>query len=369
MFVTKKLAKAKGRQQIRIQQKFTMPYIPRKTSGRGSVSGIIATVFGCTGYLGRHVVNELARIGSQVVVPYRGEEKYTNHLKVMGDPGQIIPVKWDIRDKDSIRAACSKSNVVINLAGRRFDTWNYSLRDVHVDGAVRIAEVVKELDLERFIHVSALGVSANSESMWAKTKAEGEQLVKRIVPQVTILRPGALWGTDDDFLYYRATMLRYWPVIVVINANSKLQPIWVQDAAVAIVNSLKTSKSLGKTYELGGDYVYTERQIVDWMNYVLKTYKRVIDIKTGSEIEWHLGYWLGKPRNSRFTLDEINFREDKVLSGNFPGLADLKVTPTPLLSPTGLGSILHLRPAARYFDIGLGSAPEIPGIEQGIPKY
>jgi len=370
MFVTNKLVKPRSHTVvIRIPQRFTStPYIPRHTSGRGDVSGIVATVFGCTGYLGRFVVNELARIGSQVVVPFRGNEYAYSHLKVMGDPGQIIPFRWDIRDKESIRTACRKSNVIINLTGRKYDTRNFTMREVHVEAAATIAEVAKELEIERLVHVSALGVSTNSESNWAKTKAEGELVVKKIFPNVTVVRPGVLWGTDDEFLYSRAQMLRIWPVALIVNSDVKLQPVWAQDVAVGLVNSLKTVKSLGKTYELAGADICTERQLFEWLQLAMKTEKKMYNIKPGGEIEWHLGYWLGLHRRPRFTLDSLADREDKVMTGNYPSFADLKVIPTPLFSPIGIGCFIHLRPPLHQLDITFNKLPEIPGIEKG-PQY
>lgn len=103
------------------------------------------------------------------MIPFRGEESSFNHLKVMGDLGQIVPMKWDCRDKDSIRRACEYSNVIINLTGRRWDTRNFTQKQVHVEAAKNIAEVAKELGVERFIHVSALGADI-SPSDWGKTK-------------------------------------------------------------------------------------------------------------------------------------------------------------------------------------------------------
>jgi NADH dehydrogenase (ubiquinone) 1 alpha subcomplex subunit 9 len=158
------------------------------------VSGIVATVYGSTGFLGRYIVSGLGtvtvcgfvltfsgKIGSQVIIPYRGEEKSYDHLKVTGDLGQIVPLKWDYRDKDSIRRSAQYSNVIINVMGRTFDTRNFTQRQVHVDAARNIAEVVllflylkstqvaKELGVERLIHVSALGAQKCS-SDWGKTK-------------------------------------------------------------------------------------------------------------------------------------------------------------------------------------------------------
>jgi len=357
-----------SRRSRRAQKRHYLPVVVRD-GGRTGVSGVVATVFGSTGYLGRFVVNALARIGSQVVVPYRGEETSFTHLKVMGELGQIVPFKFSIRDKDSIREACKHSNVVINLLGRRWDTRNFTMREVHVDAAARIAEVTKELGIDRLVHVSALGVSTTHEADWSKTKAEGELAVKRMFPKATIIRPATLWGIGDQFLNEHGTMFRYWPVYLLVNGNTKVQPVWANDVAVALVNSLKTTQALGQTYELAGEAVYTQRQIAEWMNFVLKAQKRIIDVKHGSDREWHLGYWLGQHRAPRMTLDTLKCDFDAVSSGNFPGLSDLHVKGTPLFSPLAIGCFIHLRSPERQFDVTMQQLPEIEGVEKGLPNY
>jgi len=163
-------------------------------------------------------------------------------------------------------------------------------------------------------------------------------------------------------------MLRIWPVALIVNSDVKLQPVWAQDVAVGLVNSLKTVKSLGKTYELAGADICTERQLFEWLQLAMKTEKKMYNIKPGGEIEWHLGYWLGLHRRPRFTLDSLADREDKVMTGNYPSFADLKVIPTPLFSPIGIGCFIHLRPPLHQLDITFNKLPEIPGIEKG-PQY
>jgi len=178
-----------------------------------------------------------------------------------------------------------------------------------------------------------------------------------------------MWGLSDEFLKSRATMLRYWPVCLVVNPDTKLQPVWAHDVAVAIINTLKSTKTLGVTYELAADAQYTELQIYEWVNFVLKTDKRIIPVKSGGEVEWHTAYWLGLSRKPRVTLDMLKDSQHKILSGNYPGFAALNVTPTQLFSPIGMASYLHLRPPLRAYDIGFSSQPEIPGIEKGTPSY
>ncbi|KAL6635352.1 hypothetical protein ACP70R_028023 [Stipagrostis hirtigluma subsp. patula] len=116
--------------------------VRKGTGGRSSVSGIVAAVFGATGFLGRYLVQQLAKMGSQVLVPFRGSEDCHRHLKVMGDLGQIVPMKYNPRDVDSIKAVMAKSNVVVNLIGREYETRNYGFEEVNHHMAGQLAMVL-----------------------------------------------------------------------------------------------------------------------------------------------------------------------------------------------------------------------------------
>nr|KJB42342.1 hypothetical protein B456_007G150200 [Gossypium raimondii] len=154
-----------------------MGHLVRKgTGGRSSVSGIIATVFGATGFLGRYLVQQLAKMGSQVLVPFRGSEDNPRHLKLMGDLGQIVPMKYDPRDENSIKAVMAKANVVINLIGREYETRNFSFEEVNHFMAEQLAVIAKEHGgIMRFIQVSCLGSSLSSPSRFLRAKAAGEE--------------------------------------------------------------------------------------------------------------------------------------------------------------------------------------------------
>ncbi|OBS64296.1 hypothetical protein A6R68_07167 [Neotoma lepida] len=178
--------------------------IPHGKGGRSSVSGVVATVFGATGFLGRYVVNHLGRMGSQVIIPYRCDIYDTMHLRPMGDLGQIIFLEWDPRDKDSIRRAVQHSNVVINLVGRDWETRNFDFEDVFVKIPQAIAQVSKEAGVERLIHVSHLNASMKSSSRYLRSKAVGEKEVRSAFPEATIIRPSDIFGREDRFLNHFA---------------------------------------------------------------------------------------------------------------------------------------------------------------------
>lgn len=143
--------------------------IIRVQGGRSALGGNTATVFGATGFLGRYVVNRLARKGCSVVIPYR-EEMGKRHLKVTGDLGRITFIEYDLRNTQSIEESVRHSDMVINLAGKNYPTKNFSLHEVNVEGTERIAEAVAKYDVDRFIQVSSYNADANSTSEFFRSK-------------------------------------------------------------------------------------------------------------------------------------------------------------------------------------------------------
>lgn len=191
------------------------------TGGRSSVSGAIVTVFGNTGFLGRYVVNSLGSIGSQVVIPFRGDEYVYNHLKVMGDLGQIIPIPWDIRDPDTIYEAVKHSDAVVNLTSAKWPTRNFSLEDVNIKGAKRIADISRAAGVKRLIHLSIAGTDVDSDCNFLRTKSIGEEQVKEAFPSATILKPTILCGMEDLFTVKIAYQMRYWPIVPLLYPERK----------------------------------------------------------------------------------------------------------------------------------------------------
>jgi len=234
-----------------------------RPGGRQSVSGVVATVFGSTGFLGRYVVNRLGRIGCQVIIPYRGDGSNTRHLKLMSDYGQIVPLPFDLFDENSVRRAVSRSNMVVNLLGSQHETSNFSFNDIHVKATYRIAKMAREAGVERFVHLSTVGYDLHSESEWIRTKSESESIVRGVYPEATILRCSTIYGEEDSFLNRLASLANTSPVIPLIDGGmQKLQPIFVQDVANAVLNVITSPDTAGKTYQLGGPKVITLEQVI-----------------------------------------------------------------------------------------------------------
>lgn len=231
----------------------------RGSGGRSSVSGVVATVFGATGFLGGYVTNQLGRIGSQVVVPYRGDELYSRHLKVMGDLGQIVPLPFELRDEDSVRDAIRGSNVVVNLLGKHYETRNYSFDDVHVERTHRMAEIAAEEGVPHFVHVSANAPVGKCDSAWLKSKIEGEAAVRDVFPDATIVRPTDIFGAEDRFLIRMAVNVTQLPAVPLANGGeSRVQPVWVNDVASVVAAAARDPEGFsGRTFELGGPEILT----------------------------------------------------------------------------------------------------------------
>ncbi|KAK7690390.1 hypothetical protein QCA50_007048 [Cerrena zonata] len=239
------------------------PVIRAGVPGRSSVSGNVATVFGCTGFLGRYLVAKLARAGTQVIIPYR-EEDNKRHLKVTGDLGQIVSMEWDLRSEQQIAECLRHSDIVYNLVGRDYETKNFDFASVHVAGAGRIARIAKESGVERFVHVSHLNASHDSTSAFYRTKAEGEEAVKEAFPTATVVKPSALFGYEDKLL----NNIAGWPIWWKLNeGQTRIRPVHVMDVAQALSN-LNEIRSLPGTVNLPGPSEMTYEYLLNLVSHV-----------------------------------------------------------------------------------------------------
>eukprot|EP00873_Tetraselmis_striata_P002194 jgi/Tetstr1/422458/TSEL_013296.t1 len=306
--------------------------------GRSSVSGIRAVVFGATGFLGRYVVNKLARGGTQCILPVRNEHWEVAHLKQMGDIGQvIIQQDFDIRDPAEIAAHCADANLVINLVGVHQETWNFGFSEVHVDFAKAIAEAAAATpSVERLLHVSCLGASPKAPSQRLQTKYEGERAVKQAFPRATIFRPAPMTGNEDKLFNNIAGMAKRQPFIPLIEGGeNKVQPVYVADVADAMYNSLMEPSSVGETYTLCGPKEYTTKQLVNF------TFDTIREQGTALYTPQFVAEAVATPRdwlNKRIPPLLTNHMQSAdhakeatlnfVMPAGEPGLAELGVTPT-----------------------------------------
>lgn len=305
--------------------------MPHGKGGRSSVSGVVATVFGATGFLGRYVVNHLGRMGSQVIVPYRCDPYDIMHLRPMGDLGQIIFLEWNGREKESIQRAVEQSNVVINLVGREWETRNFSFEDVYVRIPQTIAQVCKEAGVKKLIHVSHLNADIKSSSKYLRNKAVGEEEVKKAFPEVTIIKPSDLFGREDRFLNYFANIRWFGGVpMVSLGLKTVKQPVFVVDVSKGIINAIKDPDACGKTYAFVGPNRY---RLFDLVQYVFAMAHRPFLPYPLPHFVYQLVGRLFEmspfePWTSRDKIERVHITD--MALPHLPGLEDLGIQPTPL---------------------------------------
>jgi NADH dehydrogenase len=233
-------------------------------------SDTLITVFGGSGFLGRHVVRALARRRYRIRVACRRPE-LANFLQPLGTVGQIHAVQANIRFPASIEAAVRGSHVVINLAAILFKRGKQNFELVHAYGAERVALAAAAFGA-RMVHISALGADPDSSSEYARTKAQGEASVLSAVPEAVIFRPSVLFGPEDDFFNRFAAMARFLPALPLVGGGeTKFQPVFVGDVAEAIAIAADGKARAGAIYELGGPEVLTFRKL---MEFTLATIER-----------------------------------------------------------------------------------------------
>jgi len=307
----------------------------------------IATVFGGSGFLGRHIVKRLAEQGYTVRIAVRDVEA-AMHLKPNGNPGQIILQACNVRNADMVARSVQGAHVVYNLVGLLSQWGKQTFDAVHAEGAGNIAKACTDAGVANLIHVSAIGADENSDAQYAKTKAAGEKAVLAAYPDATILRPSVVFGPEDGFFNKFAGMMRFTPALPVIGAplipqvkfeggkldinlfgdgGAKLQPVYVGDVAQAAVNAIDNADAKGKVYELGGPEVMTFMGI---MRRILKhTCRKRWLMPVSYPLAKILGGVLGFLPNPMLTGDQVTMLEtDNVVSENALTLEDLGVEPT-----------------------------------------
>jgi uncharacterized protein YbjT (DUF2867 family) len=230
----------------------------------------LITIFGGSGFLGRHLVRALAKRGYRIRVAVRRPE-LTGHLQPLGRVGQIHAVQANVRYARSVEAAARDADVVINLVGILFERGRQRFDAVQTFGAEAIALAAAAYGA-RMIHVSALGANEASPSRYAQSKAVGEKVVLAAVPSAVVLRPSTMFGPEDDFFNRFAALARFVPALPLIGGgHTRFQPVFVGDVAATIAEVVEGKAKAGEIYELGGQEVLTFRQL---MEYVLATIER-----------------------------------------------------------------------------------------------
>jgi len=224
----------------------------------------LVTVFGGSGFLGRHVVRALAKLGYRVRVAVRRPE-LAGFLQPLGSVGQIHAMQANVRHPASVEAAAREADVVINLVGILFERGRQTFDAVQSTGAETVALATASVGA-RMIQVSAIGADESAPSRYARSKALGEKLVLSAAPSAVILRPSVLFGPEDDFFNKFAAIARFSPALPLVGGgHTRFQPIFAGDVASAIVAAIEGHAKDGEIYEVGGPEVYSFKELMRFM--------------------------------------------------------------------------------------------------------
>ncbi|MBT5675531.1 MAG: complex I NDUFA9 subunit family protein [Rhodospirillaceae bacterium] len=317
----------------------------------------IVTVFGGSGFLGRHVISKLARQDTLIRVAVRRPE-FAGFLCPMGAVGQVSLMQANVRDDGSVARAVEGADEVVNLAGILSETGRQKFSEVHGTAPGRIARAASEAGVKRLIHVSAIGAKPEAISAYARSKAAGETALRDAYPAATILRPGVMFGPEDDFFNKFGALARISPVLPLFfpirqrpkfhmeglymvpeieAGTTRMQPVFVGDVAEALSQTLTAPApgSAAKTYELGGPNVYSFRELMELIAKETQYKRHLVPVPYFAADM--MGFFMQFMPEPMFTADQAKMlRADNVVSEHALKLSDLGISATPaeLILPT-----------------------------------
>ncbi|MGI8853109.1 MAG: complex I NDUFA9 subunit family protein [Methyloceanibacter sp.] len=273
----------------------------------------LVTIYGGSGFLGRHVVRAIAKTGARMRAAVRRPE-LAGHLQPLGGVGQIVAVQANVRFPGSLIAAAEGADAIVNLVGILFPKGKQTFKAVQDEGARHVAEAARASGARALVHVSAIGADPHAPSVYARSKAEGERAVREVFPEAVILRPSVVFGPEDDFFNRFAKLARMLPALPLFGGgHTKLQPVFAGDVAKAVVAGLNGQAEVLAPYELGGPEILTLKDVM----------QRVLDYTMRKRLLVPVPFWFTKMQgaflqwlpNPPLTIDQVRLLEkDNVVS-------------------------------------------------------
>lgn len=292
-------------------------------------------VLGGSGFVGSAIVHRLSAAGYAVKVLSRQRER-AKHLILLPN---VQVVECDVLSDVELGMHMQSCDAVINLIGILHESKQFSFEAMHHQLPARVAALCEKFGIKRLLHMSALQTSAEAPSAYLRSKAAGEAAVLAHAAniRVTIFQPSIVFGRGDSFLNLLATIVKLMPVVALAKPEAKFQPIWVEDVAEAFVNSLSNVDTYGKTYQLGGPRVYTLRELVEFVIFVLGKKRKIVGLND------RLSYWQAYAMEMMplklMTRDNIHSMEvDSVCQGPLAPELGLKPAPIEAIVPEYLAN-------------------------------
>ncbi len=292
----------------------------------------LVTIFGGSGFVGRYIARRMAKEGWRVRVAVRNTNE-AMFVRPYGVVGQVEPVFCNIRDDASVAAVTEGADAVVNCVGVLDERGKNTFAAVQAEGAERIARIAASLGVGRMVHISAIGADAAAASQYAKTKAAGEDGVRAHMPDAVILRPSIVFGPEDQFFNRFASMSRFGPILPVVGANTRFQPVYVDDVAAAAVKGVLGQAAPG-IYELGGPDVHSFRELMQMMLQIVHRRRLILNIPFWAARVMAFGFGIVRVLSLRIikppiTKDQVlNLAVDNVVADDARGFDALGITPT-----------------------------------------
>jgi uncharacterized protein YbjT (DUF2867 family) len=291
----------------------------------------LVTIYGGSGFVGRYIARRMAKAGWRVRVAVRRPNE-AMYVKPYGTVGQVEPVLCNIRDDASVAAVMEGADAVVNCVGILARNGKNTFDAVQAEGATRVARLAAAQGIAKMVQISAIGADAYAASEYSQSKAEGEAGVLAHMPNAVILRPSIVFGTEDQFFNRFAGMTRFGPVLPVVGADTKFQPVHVDDVAQAAELALTSDVTAG-VYELGGPDVATMHELMNMMLDVIRRRRLVLNLPFFAARIMAFFFELGSKLTLgiapvMITSDQVkNLRVDNVVSEGAKGFADLGIEP------------------------------------------
>jgi len=286
----------------------------------------IATIFGASGFIGRHLIRRLTKKDFRIVAATRSPYLH-GYLKPLGNPGQIDLEKVNLFDEERLRTLIKNSDVVINLVGILYETKKQKFEDIHIKFPDLLSKLCSELNIEKLVHISALGINETVSSQYMQSKLKGEKNILNNFNRSVILRPSIIFGPEDNFFNQFASLAEFLPALPLIGGGlTYFQPIYVGDIAKSIVTVVEKEEINNNIYELGGPQTFTFKELMKILLKQIRKKRFLVPIPfLLAKFQAKILQLLPKPL---LTTDQVEMlKYDNIVSNNYPTLKDLKINP------------------------------------------
>lgn len=281
------------------------------------------TVFGGTGFIGRNLIGKLAKKGFKIVVPTRNPYLH-GYLKPMGEPGQIEVLKFNPFDFSNLNEFIKSSEIVINCVGVLYEKKNQKFDHVHHLFPKFLSSILDKGVTKKFIHISALGANKDSNSLYIKSKFQGEEAVMHNFKNSIIVRPSIVFGTNDSFFNLFNKLINILPIIPLAGSKTKFQPCYVGDVTDAIIKIIE-QVYLNSIYELGGPKIYTFKELIETLLVSLKKKRLIVELPDFvARIQAKVMQLFPNPLLTEDQLEIL--KSDNVCSNQYPGFKELGIS-------------------------------------------